>query len=58
MQQFIDLGDIRDIRRCDHQAMRKARFIVGANVGFRAEVVLVPLLCLMHLRVTLLPSLF
>jgi len=53
VQQFVDLGDVRDIRRSDHHAVDQAGILVGTNVRFRAKVVLVALLGLVHFRVAL-----
>lgn len=53
VQQFGDLGDVGDIGRRYYHAVHQPRFFVGTNVGFRAKVVLVSLLGVVHFRVAL-----
>jgi hypothetical protein len=53
MQQFRCLGDVRDIRRCDHDGVNQFSVPIRADVGFHPEIPLVALLCLVHFRVAL-----
>src|SRR3989344_680364 len=53
MQQFVHLGDIRHIGRRAHYAVHQTRFVIGADVGLHAKIILVSLLGLVHFRVAL-----
>lgn len=53
VQQFVDLCNVRNIGRRGHYAVHQSRLIVDTSVGFRAEVMLVSILGLVHFRVAL-----
>lgn len=53
VQQFADLGDVRNVGGGHHHAVLQARVFVAANLRFRAEVTLIGFLRLMHHRATL-----
>lgn len=53
VQQFVDLGEVRDIGGGHYHVMHQAQSIAGTDVRFRAEVILVALLDLVHFRVML-----
>lgn len=44
VQQFGDLRDAYNIGRCDHHTGHQSRLVVGADVSFGAEIVLVTFL--------------
>lgn len=53
MQQLVDLGDIGHVGCRTHDAVYQAGLGIGADMHFHAEVALVTLLRLVHLRITL-----
>src|SRR5690606_20725868 len=53
MQQLVDLGDVPHVSRRTYHAMHQARFVIDADVGLHAKVILVALLGLVHLWVAL-----
>ena len=53
VQQLIDLGDIGHVGRRAHYAVHQTRFVIGADVGLHAKIILVSLLGLVHFRVAL-----
>ncbi|MNZ84554.1 hypothetical protein D3C78_1033160 [compost metagenome] len=53
MQQLVDLSDIRHVGRRADYAVHQARVVIDTDMRLHAEVVLVSLLGLVHLRITL-----
>src|SRR3546814_19752869 len=53
LQQLFALVDVRHVSRRTYHAMHQARFVIDADVGLHAKVILVALLGLVHLWVAL-----